>query len=133
MILGLGTDIVNVERIERTLNKFGSHFIDKTFTVSEAEDIRKFADGSRNQACKAAKIFAAKEAAVKALGTGFNHGVSWLEVEVSHDELGKPLVNLSGRAAERASDLSNGAEFQLLLSLSDDYPFAQAVVIIEKM
>lgn len=131
MIVGLGTDIINVERVEKTLDKFGEHFIRRVFSESEAEEIIALPEGSRRRACKAAKIFAAKEAAVKALGTGFNKGVSWLEAEVSHDELGKPLLRLSGVAAQRALDLSGGKGYQMLLSISDDYPFAQAVVIIE--
>lgn len=83
------------------------------------------------KACKAAKLFAAKEAAVKALGTGFNEGISWQEISVGHDALGKPLLHLTGKAGNRAELLAEGRNYRCAVSLSDDFPFAQAVVIIE--
>ncbi len=131
MILGLGTDIVNIERIGTALKKFGTRFLEKTFTDEERKVLEMCNAHSGRLAAKAAKMFAAKEAAVKALGTGFVMGISLRDVEVSHDELGKPLLNLHGKALERLNLLSGGKQILLHLSLSDDFPFAQAVVIIE--
>ena len=133
MIVGLGADIVNIARIEKTLERFDEHFLGKFFNPCEQEDIRAVTSSARGVASKTAKYFAAKEAAAKALGTGFNCGISWNEIEISHDELGAPLIALSGKAYARALEISGGGSFQVLLSLSDDYPFAQAVVIIEKI
>ena len=132
MILGLGTDIVNIDRVANVLAKFGPHFLRKVYTAAEQREIDSFAPDNAKRAAKAAKIFAAKEAAVKALGTGDSQGVSWQEVELGHDELGKPLLHLSGKAAERLRELA-GTPAQILVSVSDDHPFAQAVVIIEKI
>ena len=95
MIIGLGTDIVNIERIAKTLQKFDEHFLTRIFTAEELETIAACGDGGNKKACKAAKLFAAKEAAVKALGTGFNEGISWLEISVGHDALGKPATGPS--------------------------------------
>ena len=133
MIAGLGTDIVNIERIEQALSRFGERFIAKSFTSKERADLLPCGGDGRRLACKAAKLFAAKEAAVKALGTGFNQGISWQEVEIGHDPLGKPLLALTGRAAERADFICGGKGYRVLVSLSDDYPLAQAVVIIESL
>ena len=132
MILGLGTDIVNIDRVANVLAKFGPHFLRKVYTAAEQREIDSFAPDNAKRAAKAAKIFAAKEAAVKALGTGVSQGVSWQEVELGHDELGKPLLRLSGNASERLHELA-GTQAQILVSVSDDHPFAQAVVIIEKI
>lgn len=133
MIVGLGADIVNIGRIEKTLERFGTRFTNKFFTVNEQADIAAAKTSDRLKACKAAKYFAAKEAAAKALGTGFNHGIEWREIAVSHDENGAPLLDLKGKALARALELCGSGSFQSLVSLSDDYPFAQAVVIIEKI
>lgn len=132
MIAGLGADIVNIQRIEKTLARFGAHFTAKFFTDAERRDIEAAAS-DRLKACKAAKYFAAKEAAAKALGIGFRNGIAWREIAVSHDEYGAPRLDLSGKARAHAADLCAPAETKTLLSLSDDYPFAQAVVIIEKI
>ena len=131
MIIGLGTDIVNIERIAKTLQKFDEHFLTKIFTAEELEAIAACGDGGNKKVCKAAKLFAAKEAAVKALGTGFNEGISWQEISVGHDALDKPLLNLTGKAGSRAELLAEGRNYRCAVSLSDDFPFAQAVVIIE--
>ena len=131
MIIGLGTDIVNIEQIAKTLQKFDEHFLTRIFTAEELEAIAACGDGGNKKACKAAKLFAAKEAAVKALGTGFNEGISWQEISVGHDALGKPLLHLTGKAGNRAELLAEGRNYRCAVSLSDDFPFAQAVVIIE--
>ncbi len=131
MILGIGTDIANIERIGTVLDKFGSRFIEKNYTAAEREVLEDCGDNARRRAAKAAKMFAAKEAVVKALGCGFALGVAHMDVEVAHDELGKPLLNLYGQALCRLTEMAQGKEWRLHLSLSDDFPFAQAVVIIE--
>ena len=130
MIYGLGTDIINIDRIAQTLAKFGDRFAERTFTEGEQAEITAETNAARCSA-KAAKLFAAKEAAVKALGTGFRDGISWRDVEVSHDALGKPLLKFYGAAAAKLASVSQGKTAVLHLSLSDDYPVATAVVIIE--
>ncbi len=130
MIYGLGTDIINIERIAKTLAKFGARFTERTFTENEQAEIAA-ETGEVGRSARAAKFFAAKEAAVKALGTGFRNGIGWRDVEVSHDELGKPLLKFSGAAAARLASAVQGKTAVLHLSLSDDYPVATAVVIIE--
>lgn len=130
MIYGLGTDIINIERIAKTLAKFGARFTERTFTENEQAEIAA-ETGEAGRSARAAKFFAAKEAAVKALGTGFRNGIGWRDVEVSHDELGKPLLKFSGAAAARLASAAQGKTAVLHLSLSDDYPVATAVVIIE--
>ena len=131
MIVGLGCDIVKVERIQTILNNYNDAFLAKIFSVSEQNDINRISDNVQKKACKAAKYFAAKEAFSKALGTGFSSGIKWNEVEVWHDEHGKPLLKISGKALEILEKLVEGKKVGLHLSLSDDYPYAQAVVIIE--
>lgn len=130
MIYGLGTDIVNIERIAETLNKFGRRFLERTYTEEEQLKIAAETDERRRNA-RAAKLFAAKEAAVKALGTGFRDGISWCDVEISHNSLGKPLLKLGGVAEQKLATAAGGKVPLLHLSISDDYPSAVAVVIIE--
>lgn len=131
MIVGLGCDIVNIERVQKLLRDYGTVFLRRTYSLAEQQDINKFSDNARKAACQAAKYFAAKEAFVKALGTGFSDGIGWTEIEVTHDALGKPELKISGKAAEKLALAGGGNEVRAHLSLSDDYPFAQAVVIIE--
>ena len=133
MIVGLGTDIVNIERIEKSCSKFGEHLTAKLFTPAEQADIKRASVSPRGKYFKTAKLFAAKEAVSKALGTGFSEGIGWQDIEIGHDEKGRPLATLNGKAAERASYLCDGGKWRLWLSLSDEYPLAQAVVIIEKI
>ncbi len=133
MIYGLGTDVANIERFEKILSRFGAHFWNKILTSAEAEIFNGATGQEKRLASKVAKLFAAKEATLKALGTGLAKGVSWKDVEVSHDALGKPLLLLHGEALRRVMKTveKHGGELFLHLSLSDDYPIAQAVVIIE--
>lgn len=130
MILGLGSDLVNIERIAKTIARFGNRFLERTFTLNERKEISA-QKGADEAAAKAAKFFAAKEAAVKALGSGFREGIRWQDVEVGHDLLGKPLLTMSSKAADKVQALSNGNLPRIYVSLSDDYPVAIAVVIIE--
>jgi holo-[acyl-carrier protein] synthase len=119
MIVGIGTDIVQIPRIQALLDKFGERFIARCFTQAER------GDGS---AAHLAKRFAAKEATLKALGTGFAQGISWQDIEVVKTPSGKPTLALHNAAL---AQLPQDAHYQLHLSLSDDYPVAQAFVVIE--
>ncbi len=127
MILGLGCDICNIERIEKVCSGFSERFIGNYYSPREREEIEANKDAKKKIAALATK-FAAKEAFSKALGTGFSNGLAWSEIEVLHYESGKPYLLLSGKALEMAEKM--GAK-NYLVSLSDDYPWAQAVVIIE--
>lgn len=132
MILGIGSDIVNIERIEKLLVQFGERFEKKIFTQKEIDyaNIRGKA-GQRIKSCTLAKRFAAKEAFVKAIGTGFNEGILWREIEVENQAIGKPFITVSGRALVQLQQLSpRGIMPRMDVSLSDDYPFAQAFIVI---
>jgi holo-[acyl-carrier protein] synthase len=127
-IIGIGTDIVNIERIEKSISgKARDKFIARIFTNYEQDQIK----GKANEAAFFAKRFAAKEALVKALGTGIRGGIFWTDIEVRNNDLGKPELFLSGEAHKTASQkMPAGQKYQLALSLSDDHPFAIAFVII---
>ena len=133
MIVGIGTDIVNIGRIERTSERYGKRFLEKLFTKAEQKAIREAEGGSYGCPVKMAKLFAAKEAASKALGTGFRGGITWCDIEVTHDKKGRPLLKFYNKALEQVQRISEGENFAAWLSLSDDYPMAQAVVVIEKI
>lgn len=128
MILGVGTDITDIRRIERSLERFGDKFRNRVFT--EIEQAK--AASRRRSADTFAKRFAAKEACAKALGTGMSHGVFWRDMEVVNLPSGKPTMRLTGGAAERLGQLlPPGHEGVVHLSLTDDMPLAQAFVVIE--
>jgi len=129
MILGLGSDLVDIRRIEDSLERFGDRFLTRIFTPEERAAL---ADRQGKVLVSAyAKRFAAKEACAKALGTGFALGVSWQDIQVRNDANGMPLLVLSGGAAQRATDMTpKGMSTALHLSLSDEYPLAQAMVIL---
>ena len=129
MIIGLGTDIVSIERIAKVLEKNEVAFIDRICTKDE----KKYLQSCRDISLKLAKIWAVKEAAVKALGTGFVQGISFLDIELYHDDLGKPEIKFSGKAKEILDKKIKNESVNISVSLSDDKPFAQAVVIIEKI
>ncbi len=127
MISGIGNDICNIERIFMAKQRFGRRFVDRCFGVNEQREF----SGEKNEkkyAADLAKRFAAKEAFVKALGTGFRGGLRWSEIEVMHEESGRPYVYLSGKTRDIVAKF--GIQ-KIWLSLSDDYPFAQAVVVVE--
>lgn len=128
MIVGLGCDICNIERIAEAVQKHGGRFVDRACSEAEKSELANVKN-SKQYVADVAKLFAAKEAFVKALGTGFIDGIKMSDIEVLHDDLGKPVLSVSGRAQEIADNLE-GKKF--FVSLSDDFPFAQAVVIIEK-
>lgn len=128
MILGLGNDLIDIRRIEQTLERFGDRFIARIFTETERAkaERRPF-----NRAATFAKRFAAKEACSKALGTGFRRGVFWRDMAVVNLPSGQPTLRLSGGAAARLAELTPaGMTAQINLTMTDDHPWAEAVVII---
>lgn len=127
MIIGLGNDIIDIRRIEATLARFGDRFLDRVFTDIE----RAKSDRRRNRAASYAKRFAAKEACSKALGTGFRKGVFWRDMGVINLPSGRPTLALTGGAAAHlASLVPPGHMARIDLTLTDDFPLAEAVVII---
>ncbi|MGF1619514.1 MAG: holo-ACP synthase [Rhodomicrobiaceae bacterium] len=127
MILGLGSDTIDIRRIEKTIERYGDRFLDRTFTQIE----RAKSDRRRLRAASYAKRFAAKEACAKALGTGLNRGVFWRDMGVVNLPSGKPTMSLTGGAARRLEALiPAGHKAQIDLSITDDFPLAQAIVII---
>ena len=124
MVVGLGTDLIEISRIAQTVDRFGDRFLRRIFTPSEAAYCMR----KRSAAESLAARFAAKEAAAKALGTGISYGVSWLEMEVTRERSGAPGMVLSGRAAERAARL--GVK-RISVSLTHARDAALAVVIME--
>lgn len=128
MIIGIGNDLVDIRRIEQTIARHGDAFIARCFTPREQE----IASSKPDQAAYYAKRFAAKEAFLKALGTGFANGISWQDISISNDEKGKPLVDVSGKAAQHLDQLvPDDAHVHIHLSLSDEPPYAQSFIIIE--
>ncbi|MDP6690575.1 MAG: holo-ACP synthase [Alphaproteobacteria bacterium] len=127
MIIGIGNDLIDIRRIERTLERFGDRFIERIFTPLE----RQKAERRRNRVETYAKRFAAKEACSKALGTGFRRGVYWRDLGVVNLPGGKPSMELTGGALKRLQELTpTGMKAQIDLTLTDEPPLGQAVVII---
>ena len=130
MILGLGNDIIDIRRIERTLERYGDRFIERIFSSDER---RRAEARPLLIAATYAKRFAAKEACSKALGTGLRRGVYWRDMSVVNLPSGRPTINLTGGAARRLAELTpEGCVARIDLTLTDDYPIAQAIVIITK-
>ncbi|MFZ0845367.1 MAG: holo-ACP synthase [Pseudolabrys sp.] len=127
MIIGIGSDIVDARRIARVLDRHGDRFLDRIFTATE----RAKAEKRANRAETYAKRFAAKEACSKALGTGFRRGVFWRDMGVVNLPSGRPTMKLTGGALVRLKAiLPAGCEAQIDVSLTDEGPTAQAIVII---
>ena len=127
MIIGIGSDLIDIRRIERTLERFGERFIHRIFTKPEQAK----SQGRVNSTATYAKRFAAKEACSKALGTGFRRGVYWRDMGVVNLSSGKPTMQLTGGAAERLAELvPEGMVAQIDISLTDEPPYAEATVII---
>ncbi|HEY4136316.1 MAG TPA: holo-ACP synthase [Alphaproteobacteria bacterium] len=127
MILGMGSDLIDIRRIERTLERYGDRFLDRIFTELE----RSKSDGRLQRAASYAKRYAAKEACSKALGTGFRKGVFWRDMGVVNLASGKPTLKLTGGAASRLAEMTPpGMVADIELSMTDEPPLAQAVVII---
>jgi holo-[acyl-carrier protein] synthase len=127
MIIGLGSDVVDVRRIARSIERYGERFLDRIFTPVE----RAKAEKRANKVETYAKRFAAKEACSKALGTGFRRGVFWRDMGVVNLPGGRPTMKLTGGALKRLQSITPaGCEAQIDLSLTDEGPTAQAIVII---
>ncbi len=127
MIIGIGTDLCDVRRIERTLKRFGRRFTKRLYDASEQAK----AERRVNPAVSYAQGFAAKEACAKALGTGFREGVFWRDMVVCNHPSGKPYLVLSGGAKTRLESLvPTGMEARIDVSQTDEHPMAQAVVVI---
>jgi holo-[acyl-carrier protein] synthase len=130
MILGIGTDLVDIRRIEQTIARHGERFITRIFTDTE----RARAERKANRIDTYAKRFAAKEACAKALGTGFRKGVFFRDMGVVNLPSGKPTLRLTGGALERLQAITPpGYEAQIDLALTDEYPLAQAIVVISAL
>ncbi len=127
MIIGIGSDIIDARRIAKTIERHGDRFLDRIYTPAE----RAKAEGRAKPVETFAKRFAAKEACSKALGTGFRRGVFWRDMGVVNLPSGRPTMKLTGGALERLRALTPpGFEAQIDVSLTDDGPTAQAIVII---
>lgn len=128
MILGIGTDLANIERIAATLARFGDRFRNRVFTEAEIAKAERREDVAGTYA----KRWAAKEACSKALGTGLRMGVAWKDMGVTNLPTGQPVMQLRGWAAERLAQMTPpGHEAVVHVTLTDDHPWAQAFVVIE--
>ncbi len=128
MIIGLGSDLIDIRRVERSLERFGDRFVQRVFTeIEQAKSDRR-----KERAASYAKRFAAKEACSKALGTGLRQGVFWRDMGVANLPSGKPTMVLTGGALRRLeSMMPEGHMPSIHLTITDDWPLAQAFVIIE--
>lgn len=127
MILGIGNDIIDIRRVEQTLDRFGERFVYRVFTEVE----RAKSDRRALRAASYAKRFAAKEACSKALGTGLRRGVFWRDMGVVNLRSGQPTMALTGGAARRLAEMTpDGMDALIHLTITDDFPQAQAIVII---
>ncbi len=130
MIVGLGNDIVDIRRVEKTLERYGKRFTDRIFTEVE----KRKSDRRAARAASYAKRFAAKEACSKALGTGLRHGVFWKDMGVVNEPSGRPTLVLTGGAKAALDRLTPaGHETRIHLTITDDFPYAQAIVMIEAL
>ena len=130
MILGIGTDLANIERIQKTLDRFGDRFRNRVFTETEQTRAERMTD----PAAVYAKRWAAKEACSKALGTGLRMGIAWRDMAVTNLRTGQPVMHVSGWAKERLKEMTpDGYETVIHVTLTDDHPWAQAFVVIEAL
>jgi holo-[acyl-carrier protein] synthase len=127
MIIGLGNDVIDIRRVERTIERYGERFLSRIFTDTE----RRKSEARAARAASYAKRFAAKEACAKALGTGFRQGVFWRDMGVVNLPSGRPTLELTGGAARALASITpEDHEVRIDLSITDDFPTAQAIVII---
>jgi holo-[acyl-carrier protein] synthase len=130
MIIWLGNDIIDIRRVEKTIERYGERFLSRVFTDIE----RRKSDARAQRAASYAKRFAAKEACAKALGTGFRDGVFWRDMGVVNLPSGRPTLELTGGAARVLRQLTpEGHEVRIDLTITDDFPTAQAIVIISAL
>jgi holo-[acyl-carrier protein] synthase len=130
MIIGLGSDLIDIRRVQKSLDRFGERFTSRIFTeIEQAKSDRR-----KERAASYAKRFAAKEACSKALGTGLARGVFWRDMGVVNLPGGKPTMNLTNGAAKRLAEMTpRGHRAVIHLTITDDFPLAQAFVIIEAL
>ncbi|MPY71458.1 MAG: holo-ACP synthase [Alphaproteobacteria bacterium] len=127
MILGIGSDLIDIRRVERVLERYGDRFVNRVFTAVEREKSER----RPNPAESYAKRYAAKEACSKALGTGFRSGVFWRDMGVVNLRSGQPTMTLTGGALKRLQEITpDGMEARIDISLTDEPPMAEAMVII---
>ncbi|AHM03883.1 Holo-[acyl-carrier protein] synthase [Roseibacterium elongatum DSM 19469] len=130
MILGIGTDLANIERIQRALDRFGDRFRNRVFTVTE----QTRAERMKDPAATYAKRWAAKEACSKALGTGLRMGIAWRDMAVTNLQSGQPVMEVTGWAKERLHQMTpEGYVAVIHVTLTDDHPWAHAQVLIEAL
>ncbi|KIT16511.1 holo-ACP synthase [Jannaschia aquimarina] len=130
MILGIGTDLANIERIEGVLDRFGDRFRNRVFTETE----QRKAERRHDTAATYAKRWAAKEACSKALGTGLRMGIAWKDMHVTNLRTGQPVMHVTGWAAQRLERMTpDGHEAVIHVTLTDDHPWAHAMVVIEAL
>ena len=130
MIIGIGNDVIDIRRIEETLEKYGDRFVQRIFTEIEIRKSEKRAQ----RAASYAKRFAAKEACSKALGTGFRAGVFWKDMGVVNEPSGKPTMQLTGGAKAHLDRITPvGHEVRIHVTITDDFPYAHAFVLIEAL
>jgi holo-[acyl-carrier protein] synthase len=128
MIVGIGSDLIDIRRVEKTLERYGDRFIQRVFTEVE----RRKSEARRQRAASYAKRFAAKEACAKALGTGMRTGVFWRDIGVVNLRSGKPTMALTGGAAARLAALVPAGHVPVIhVTIADEWPLAQAFVIVE--
>lgn len=128
MIIGMGSDLIDIRRVEKSIQRFGERFTQRCFTDVE----RAKSDRRQSRAASYAKRFAAKEACSKALGTGIAHGVFWKDMGVVNLPGGRPTMMLTGGAAERLTEMMPAGHEPLIhITITDEYPYAQAFVVIE--
>ncbi|WP_299922464.1 holo-ACP synthase [uncultured Pelagimonas sp.] len=128
MIIGIGTDLANIDRIQGTLDRFGDRFRNRIFTETEQRKSERRLDAAGTYA----KRWAAKEACSKALGTGLRMGIAWKDMSVTNLKTGQPVMEVTGWAKERLESLTPaGHEAIIHVTLTDDHPWAQAMVLIE--
>ena len=125
-IFGIGTDIVNIKRMNKSLKGRNNNFKERIFSKNEIT----YCEKKKNSSSFYAKRFAAKEALSKALGTGIRKGINFKDIEISNDNFGKPSIKLKGSTAIFLKKKVNNKKYSIYLSLSDDAPWAQATVIV---
>jgi holo-[acyl-carrier protein] synthase len=134
MIIGIGSDLIDIRRVEKVIERHGARFIDRIFTEAEQAKAERRAKAPRSLIATYAKRFAAKEACAKALGTGIREGVWWRDMGVVNLPGGRPTMRLTGGALARLETLlPPGHEARIDLTITDDWPLAQAFVIISAL
>ena len=132
MILGIGTDLANIDRVSGVLDRFGDRFRNRVFTEREQRKARYRARTEGGEASTYAKRWAAKEACSKALGTGLRMGIAWKDMAVANLQTGQPVMEVTGWAKDRLDEMTPEGHIAIIhVTLTDDHPWAQAFVLIE--